>query len=481
MTKRHTRGGWRLLVIGLVSLDIVGLALAVVLAYNIRFVLKIIPYESPLDPGFYVRIGLGIIPVWLSLFWIYHLYDRNVVLGGLREYASVVSASGLGIVLLMLVSFFFLRQDAQLSRGWIVLLWGVSILFVGSLRFAARRVVYWMRSKGWFVRRTIVAGADYQGIALARHMSPPGRTGVEIVGFVHEYLAPGSIVGDGFRILGDPMDLESLANENEADLVIVVPSALSWESMQSVMLAAVSTSSFECRVLPGLYDVVTIGVTLDNSRPTPLLSLQRMRITGFNLLLKSVLDYGLSALLLVVTLPLAALLVLLSIARRRPIIEGRRYLGIGGKPFQMLAFGGWWDGKSDGNSNGLEGFLRGRRLYRLPGLINVLRGDMSLVGPRHILSEDLSRQSRWQHAMFSVKPGLTGPWLLAGADRLSLQESLDLRLVHLDLQYVRNYTIWLDLEILYRTLKLFLFGGFRGKTAAAPTGLPERPVYSAGQ
>lgn len=460
---QRTHSEWRILVAGLVALDVVGLAAAVLLAYYARFVVELVPYTAPLDPGLYLGAGLAIAPAWLMLFWIYHLYDLEVLFGGLREYESVVTASSVGVMLLIIATF-FIRPESLVSRGWLALLWGISILAICSLRFLARRLVYRLRSKGLFVRRAIIAGADYQGTALARHLSPAVKTGVEVVGFAHEYLAPGSIVSGGLRVLGDPIELNELAHENEIDLVIVVPGALSWDSLQAVTLAAVGTSAFECRMLPGLYDIVTTGITVDHRMPAPFLSLHRMRITGFNRLLKSILDYMGTALLLLATAPVAVLLILLSLARNeRPIIDGRRYVGISGRPFQALAFKGWWNGDGQENPNALERFLRSRRLYRLPGLLNVLRGEMSLVGPRRLTAEDLSRQARWQHSMLSVKPGLTGPWLLAGGGAMPLQDSLDLHLVQLDLQYVRNYTIWLDLEILFRTIKLFITRGFEAK------------------
>jgi lipopolysaccharide/colanic/teichoic acid biosynthesis glycosyltransferase len=205
------------------------------------------------------------------------------------------------------------------------------------------------------------------------------------------------------------------------------------------------------------------------------MSPKRLRITGMDAVLKALLDYVGGAMLVVALTPL--LLLLAFLVRRDspgPALHRRRVLGRGGQPFDAFkfrtmvvdadavlaanpalkeAFDQGYKLKDDPRITRLGRFLRRTSLDELPQLINVLRGEMSLVGPRMIAPDEATRYGKWQLNLLTVKPGITGPWQIEGRSDIPYDER-----VRLSMHYIRNYSIWRDLAILARTALVVLRG-----------------------
>ena len=202
---------------------------------------------------------------------------------------------------------------------------------------------------------------------------------------------------------------------------------------------------------------------------------QRVRITGVDAILKTAVDYVGAACGLAFLWPvLLFVAVLVKLDSPGPILHRRRVLGVGGKPFdafkfrtmvvhadQILAndadlrqaFEAGYKMQSDPRITHVGRFLRRASLDELPQLFNVLRGEMSLVGPRMVAPDEASRYGQWQLNLLTVKPGITGPWQVRGRNTIPYEER-----VRLSMQYIRNYSIWLDLALLVRTIPVIVFG-----------------------
>jgi undecaprenyl-phosphate galactose phosphotransferase len=168
----------------------------------------------------------------------------------------------------------------------------------------------------------------------------------------------------------------------------------------------------------------------------------RVRLAGFDAGLKAGLDYGLGALMVLPAALLVALIGLsLRLSRPGPVLEGANYLGMGGRAFQAWQFAG--------GPGWLSRFLTESGLQRLPLLFSVLAGQLSLVGPRPVLASDRETYRRWLPSLATVKPGVTGPWAVVALG--SLEEEM-----RAALYYIRNWTIWLDLQILVQTALVIL-------------------------
>jgi exopolysaccharide biosynthesis polyprenyl glycosylphosphotransferase len=205
----------------------------------------------------------------------------------------------------------------------------------------------------------------------------------------------------------------------------------------------------------------------------PLLSVNRVRLTGWDLILKKALDLVVATVGLILLLPgflLAAIVI--KRASPGPVFHRRRVIGVNGKEFDALKFRTMvanadalleqnpelraqfeenFKLKDDPRITSVGRLLRKTSLDELPQLFNVLRGEMSLVGPRMITSQEIAKYGKWNTNLFTVKPGITGLWQVSGRSDVDYDSR-----VRLDMHYIRNYTIWLDLQILFQTIPAVL-------------------------
>jgi lipopolysaccharide/colanic/teichoic acid biosynthesis glycosyltransferase len=258
-----------------------------------------------------------------------------------------------------------------------------------------------------------------------------------VVGFLDDFLPPGTPVVDGLTVLGHPGALETVVREHRVAEIVVVPGALTWETFQEIMERTAFADGLKIRLSPGYYDLLATTPRVAHRNFVPLMVVDRVRLAGFDAALKVGLDLGAGAVTLLLSLPVIALFTLgLWLAGRRRAFEVTSFIGMGGRPFQAARF---VRGK-----RGLPRLLDESGLRRLPLLFWVLAGRMSLVGPRPVPAEDRDRYKRWLPSLATVKPGVTGPWAVAPV--ASLEEEM-----RAALYYIRNWTIWLDLQILVQT------------------------------
>jgi lipopolysaccharide/colanic/teichoic acid biosynthesis glycosyltransferase len=465
-----------LLVSSLILLDAVLVVFALVLAYYLRFGL-----EQPHKFDAYMRMTALAVPVFLAIFAYSRLYDPHLLFGGPQEYANVVKACTFGVIALTMLSFW--ERGGLMSRAWLLMAWILSFLLVGIGRFSFRRLIFYLRRHGLFITRALVVGANEQAKTIVRQLHGAKERGVRVVGFLDDYLPPGTPVMDGLEVLGSPTELDRLTKELAVGGAVVMPDALAWESFQEIIREAASRrNGLEIKLSPSFYEILTTGVKVDPTTYVPLLTVQRVRITGLDAVLKNLLDYGLGAVLLLLVSPLIAIILLLlwlrsrspspDSAGRRPILDRYRVLGLGGREFYTLKFHTGLLGSTRrslvdplpaelpdrGNATQLGEFLFRTGLDKLPQLLNVLRGQMSLVGPRTISGGDRRKYGPWLFSMLTVKPGMTGPWAVRSNPTLADE-------IRLTLYYIRNWTIWVDLQILFRTAARVL--QWQGRTEPA--------------
>ncbi|MDE3089826.1 MAG: sugar transferase, partial [Chloroflexota bacterium] len=419
-------------------------------AFAVRYSITWLPLIEPLVPltERYAVIIPASIPLWLILFAFNGLYDSRYLLTGLAEYGKAVIGCTLGILVLIVVS--FIEPNLSVSRSWLVFSWLTSILFVSVMRFAIRRVVHLLRTRGRLLTRAVIVGANEHAQTIARQLAPATQSGVQVIGFLDDYLPRDTRVVDDLRVLDRPTALARVAREVDATEAIVVQGAIAWESFMEIITQSSSAlDGLEIKLSPGFYEIMATGVRLSHDGFVPLLALEKNRITGVDALLKGLLDYSVAALGLIVLSPLLALIALfVKTITRGAVLESFKVLGVREKPFTTWKF--------RTRNDQMKDHVLGYPLYRagldkLPQIFNVLRGEMSLVGPRPIPAYRSQVYQEWLPTLLTVKPGLTGPWVVDGAAVDSLEAE-----IRLDLYYIRNWTIWLDLQIIWQTtLRLF--------------------------
>ena len=444
----------------LILLWVVGDAVAILaslyLAYAVRYNIDWLPLVERLVPyteRYAVMIPLAVL-VWIVLFAFNRLYDSRYLLSGLQEYGKIVVGCSFGILILVVVS--FAEPNLSLSRSWLMFSWIFSIVLVSGERFAVRRLVKILRARGRFLTRAIIVGANEHAQTIARQLMPATQSGVEVVGFLDDFLPRDTQVVAGLRVLDRPTALARVAHELHATEAIVVQGAIAWESfIEIISNSAMTLGDLEIKLSPGFYEIMATGVRLSHDGFVPLLALEKNRITGFDALLKSFIDYSIALIALIVLSPLLIFIALLvKFITRGSVTDEHRVLGEREKEFSTWKF--------RTRNDQMRDHVLGYPLYRigldkLPQIFNILRGEMSIVGPRPIPTYRAQVYQEWLPTLLTVKPGLTGPWVVDGAAVDSFEAE-----IRLDLYYIRNWTIWLDIQIILQTV-LRLFQGQRPK------------------
>ena len=280
-------------------------------------------------------------------------------------------------------------------------------------------------------------------------------------------------MAEGFYILGTLEHLPELVERYGVEELIVASSALSAEQLLELFRRYGTRNDINLRLSSGLFDVITTGLYVKSLGYVPLMSVSRVRLSRSEAFMKGCLDYlGAICGLLIASPLLIAIALAIKFDSPGPILYRRRVLGRGGKPFDAYKFrtmhvhgdelltAEQWANlqqyqklKDDPRVTRVGRFLRKYSLDELPQLFNVLKGQMSLIGPRMITPAEKEKYGKWDMNLLTVKPGLSGLWQVSGRSDVSYEER-----VRLDMHYIRNYTIWLDFQLLFRTITAVIKG-----------------------
>src|SRR5256712_7004756 len=405
-----SRRDWQALTVVLALSDLI----AVLLAFGVAAALV-------WRPGIGINGGndtdwlvLLMIPVLGLIFVAQGLYEPANLLVGAREFAGVFRASTYGLLAITVITF-VLRWP--LSRSWTVASWGLMTVFVIAVRFAVRRIAAAVRHRGRLTARVVVVGADEDSIALAEQVNQPG-SGMRVVGILDDYIPTGTELPGGLRVVGPSASLLQTTSRLQVHDAIVAPNALPWETLRELMVvSATRANGLRVHLSAGFYDLLTAGVRFSERNHVPLLTLRKARLSAVERAIKGVLDVGLAAILVVALAPVVGLMAVCQWrSGSRLTIDHERVLGRNLITFDLLRFRSSAPFQSD-------------FLTKLPGLPNVLRGQVSLVGPRPIGEEEAKR--RGGMPLTTIQPGLTGPWR---------QPADPAEPATLDLHYVPSYT-----------------------------------------
>lgn len=452
----------------------VGLAFR--LAYLIRFdlALPIFQYEFPPSESYYQQVVFFfLLPLWVLIFTINGLYQRKNLLGGTQEYSLVFRGTTTGLLLVIVAG--FIEPVFIIARGWLVLAWVLTFLFAAGGRFVLRRIVYRLRRHGYLLSPAIIVGANAEGYSLAEQLLRWQSSGLSLLGFVDQNVPVGSLLANRLPNLGRLEQLDEIVKEYDVEELILSTSALSRSDIIAIFKAYGVSPCVNLRLSSGLYEIITTGLQVNELAYVPLVVVNKVRLTGIDRVLKVALDYGLTIPLLILCAPLMALIAIaIKLDSPGPVLHRRRVMGVNGRQFDALKFRTMYVNgdeilagqpelqaqlarnhklKADPRVTRLGAFLRRYSLDELPQLFNVLRYDMALVGPRMISPAEMAMYNQWDMNLLTVRPGITGLWQVSGRSDVSYEER-----VRLDMHYIRNWTIWLDLQLLMQTIPAVLFG-----------------------
>ena len=443
--------------------DAMAVSTALFLSSTIRFEVLSTSPAAKLD---YTLITLIATPAWLLLFWLYGLYEPRQVLSPVSEFKQVFHGVIGGVVLIFVADSLF---NLNLARGWALLAMGAGLVVVGGERLIIRKTLHFLRRRGGDATRTIVLGANHEARSVARTLRREAWLGYRIIGFVDDRLPRGENVESKNVVLGSTAEIKDLIEEHRATLVLVAATAFE-SSRLNRLFWELQDVDVDIQITSGTLDLMASRMTVQSVAGIPLLYVRRTGMDRVQRSIKRVIDVVGSTIGLVVLSP-----ALLGIALWiRLDSEGGAFfrqvrIGRDGEPFTCVKYrtmvanaeerrselehlsegpGLLFKLKDDPRVTKAGRVLRRYSLDELPQLWNVLRGEMSLVGPRPALPSEVRQYDDWVRNRLKVKPGITGLWQVSGRVETSFSDY-----IRYDLFYIQNWSLAFDLWIMWRTLR----------------------------
>ena len=397
-----------------------------------------------------------VILIWLIVFSALSIYDQKFVVSQYNNAQPIITAVTGAILVFAGIAYFFLRD---LSRFLFLYFYIIDLILLLSWRKIAYRLLQQQLFQGWQPQqRVLIAGAGKQAQQVARAITELDWSGLSLAGFAN----------DSPDALG-PLDaLPQLVQEHHIHEVIFTLPPGHQSQLQSLVYQ-LQPLSVNIRLLPDVVDLVFVQAAIEDFAGLPLIGLRQPAISPFNRLIKRLFDLVGSALLLLLNTPVFLVVGwLIKRGSDGPVFYRARRIGEGGRLFEMIKFRtmvnnaanqetellvnstasiGFDKRPDDPRVTKIGRFLRRTSLDEMPQLINVLKGDMSLVGPRPELPWIVQKYEPWQHQRLTVPQGITGWWQVNGRSNLPMHLNTEY-----DLFYIRNYSLWLDLVIMWRTL-----------------------------
>jgi exopolysaccharide biosynthesis polyprenyl glycosylphosphotransferase len=468
------RRGWlvrRMLVLA----DVVGLTFAFIGAQWLGF-------HGAREPGHWTRTSellffVLLLPLWLFLADIYGLYSRD------EERTDHSTPDDLvGVFQLVTLGTWVFLVGATLSRvasppmTRMVLFWALAIVTITAARGLARILC---RRSVIYLQNTVIVGAGSVGQSIARKLQQHREYGINLVGFVDSSPRARRPDLDGLPLLGGPDQLAQIVRRFAVDRAVFAYSNDPPEATVE-LVRSLRDCDTQIDIVPRLYEILTPGAPIFTVEGLPLVGLRPFRLSRRAQGTKRVVDVVGSTVALVVLAPLLGIAAL-AIKRESPgpVFFRQLRVGTGGSTFEIFKFrtmvadaderksevahlnrharaGGdprMFKVDNDPRTTRVGRFLRKYSLDELPQLINVLRGEMSLVGPRPLITEEAEHVKDWGRARLDLKPGITGLWQVHGRSAIPFEE-----MVRLDYLYVTTWSVWTDFLLMMRTLTVVARG-----------------------
>jgi exopolysaccharide biosynthesis polyprenyl glycosylphosphotransferase len=353
--------------------------------------------------------------------------------------------------------------DGKFGRDQAVGVWGLLFVTMLATRALARRLT---RSRTSEERCLVLGDAETAAWLKRRFHEAPGLNS-RVVGRWPPGRPRGRNGRNGAHDPANEVTLKSVVEQERVERAIIAPrGALSDDLLETTR--QLKALGLRVSVMPRLLEVVGSSVEVDDIDGITLLGTRRYGLSRSSRTLKRAFDLVGAGVLLVVLSPvLGAIAIAIKLDSPGPVLFRQRRMGHQGVPFEVLKFrtmvdgadahkaalltyneagGGLFKIKDDPRVTRVGRILRNTSLDELPQLINVLRGEMALVGPRPLVLEEDSQIEGWQRTRLELMPGMTGPWQVFGSARIPLDE-----MVKIDYQYGANWSLWLDVKVLLRT------------------------------
>jgi len=465
----------RWVTIARVLIDAVLINVGFFTAYLVRYELQ---WFRAVDEAFWVPYkvyfpnSLALMLILLLMYWAEGVYSPKRPRAWLNDVYVIFRGTVTSVAALYVLS---LVYRAVLYSRLIFGYAGIAVLVLLAAARAVEEVIEnQLRKRGYGVQRVLIVGAGEIGRTMMRNIVAQPKLGYEVVGFVDDKPERGNSDIGRFKGLGSTDHIPEVIKNQEVDVVIIT---LPWLYHRKILgiAAQCERARIGVKIVPDLFQMSLSHVDIDDLSGIPLIGVKSVSIKGWNLALKRAVDVIFASLGLVLLSPLMLLVaVLIKLDSPGPVIFEQIRVGRGGRPFVVYKFRSMHRGaeleqqlltdlneargplfkiRDDPRRTKLGKLLRRTSLDELPQLYNVLRGEMSLIGPRPQLPSEVEQYQPWHKKRLRTWPGITGLWQVSGRSELSFDE-----MALLDIYYIENWSLLLDLKIGLKTIPTLILG-----------------------
>jgi Undecaprenyl-phosphate glucose phosphotransferase len=463
MLKEHAKFFKSLLFIS----DLFILSLTWTLSYLLRFSTSLIRPPLLGIPPFSTYVEFLFL-LWVIWGWIsrkINLYQPRRTEQFFKEILDIMK--GVTLTCLILIGMIYLLKRFEFSRLAFFYFWVMSPLGLLSIRFVARKALKIIRRKGRNMRFAVIAGTGDLGHRILEKIELLPELGIQVIGFLTRDAERVGGYIKNIPIIGAYEDFDKICIKRRIDIFFIGLPINEYEYLENLIRKLRDRIS-DIKVVPGAYEYLSLRGGIDELDGLPIVSLQSSPLYGWNSVFKRVFDLTLGTLVLVMTSPIMFVIsVLIKWTSDGPILYKQERVGMDGHPFKMLKFRTMkvdaekgipvWTKENDPRRTNIGSFLRKSSLDELPQLFNVIKGEMSLVGPRPerpFFVEEFRTLIPSYMLRHKIKAGMTG-WAQVNGWRGDT--SIERRIEH-DLYYIQNWSIGFDLRIIMMTLWTGSFG-----------------------
>ena len=435
--------------------------------------------------GFLFLLYLFVLTTYLFSFLFNNLYKRDVVLYRYRQLVLIVKSLLVGSVITILFMIVFNMDYFTLHGKKLILYFSLCsfALFFLVRVIIAKKIFVFLAKKNIYQRRLLIVGGDKAGKHVADSLRRDTFSDFHIVGFLDDYKEAGEKIHDHFYNLGKLNDLGNVVMEHKVGEILIAIDNTPYERLIYIVEKCLQTGKV-VRIYSDLMKVIAEKMKVEFYSSIPVIMLSQYSLGGHVWKFKRGLDIIMALIALITLFPLfLAVAIGIKLSSKGPVIFKQVRIGKGGRPFNFYKFRSMHIGTDNSKhkeyvrnliQNGSQSksqkikvfkvtddprifkfgrFIRKTSLDEFPQLINVIKGDMGLVGPRPCLPYEWDCYDEWHRKRLTIPPGCTGLWQALGRSTVSFEE-----MVILDLYYISNMSLWLDLKIVLQTFPVIILG-----------------------
>jgi len=418
--------------------------------------------------------------IFIFIFQFNNLYKLNIFLTRAAQLTSIIKSIFYGLMVLIIISFSIKFPFIADSRLYVLHFSIFSIVAIAFIRIVILRNIYLSKNSN-FNRRVLIIGGGKTGSLVACKLMFENYYGFKILGFIDDNIKKGEIIVNNLEVIGKVTELKEIISGYRIDEAIIAIDNINYERLLEIVDKC-NDLELNVRISSELFQIIPQKMIVETYSGIPVVDASPRVDQKISLVFKRISDIIFSIIGIILLSPLLLLIaVLIKFSSKGPILYTHTRIGKDGKPFKfykfrsmniidagrdkkrekmMLAF--MKNGKpnnkkdtkviDDSRVTWIGNIIRKTSMDELPQLINVIIGEMSLVGPRPCLPYEYENYDEWQKRRLKVLPGCTGLWQVSGRSEVSFKDS-----VVLDIYYINNMSPWLDLQLILKTVPVMLF------------------------